>query len=245
MLKEFVEKIASLAAPTLTRELGITYSDRPLSMIVPPGPPCVPLKTLTGLVDLLRAGVDGVRVPPGAGTPGPYCLHVNSHTTVALLKQDSDLYGRRPVLVTVTVDDGAPFVFGTFFDRESFVIALQSRFVQDVDAAEVLRLASSLTAEAVTIAEDDGISQKVTVKQGITLKESKVVKGRVLLRPYRTFREVTQPSSEFVFRVRGGESADVPSCALFEADGGKWKLDAVLAIKTWLEAQQLGIPVVA
>ena len=37
----------------------------------------------------------------------------------------------------------------------------------------------------------------------------------------------------------------VPECALFEADGGAWKLDAVLIIKHWLEEQALGLPVVA
>lgn len=37
----------------------------------------------------------------------------------------------------------------------------------------------------------------------------------------------------------------VPECALFEADGGKWKLDAVLTIKAWLEDQHLNIPVIA
>jgi hypothetical protein len=37
----------------------------------------------------------------------------------------------------------------------------------------------------------------------------------------------------------------VPECALFEADGGKWKLDAVLTMKAWLEEKALGLPVVA
>jgi hypothetical protein len=31
----------------------------------------------------------------------------------------------------------------------------------------------------------------------------------------------------------------VPECALFEADGGTWKLDAVLTIKVWLEDRNL------
>lgn len=55
---------------------------------------------------------------------------------------------------------------------------------------------------------------------------------------------VLQPESEFIFRLRSQAGA-IPECALFEADGGKWKLDAVLAIKAWLEQQQLGLPVVA
>lgn len=70
------------------------------------------------------------------------------------------------------------------------------------------------------------------------------MKGRRTLRPYRTFREVEQPASEFVFRLRS-LNGEVPWCALFEADGGKWKLDAVLKIKAWLEAEELKIPIIA
>lgn len=101
-----------------------------------------------------------------------------------------------------------------------------------------------LTDGTVAQAEDDGVSQRTTVKQGVQLKENVTVKGRVTLRPYRTFREVEQPASEFIFRLRSRDGG-VPECALFEADGGKWKLDAVLTIKAWLETQQLGMPVIA
>jgi len=37
----------------------------------------------------------------------------------------------------------------------------------------------------------------------------------------------------------------IPSCALLEASGGKWKLDAVFAMQAWIEAQNLNIPVIA
>jgi hypothetical protein len=124
------------------------------------------------------------------------------------------------------------------------VIGLQSRFLQQGDVLEVLRLASGLEMSAVMVAEDDGISQRTTTRQGIALKETVTVKGRVRLRPYRTFREVEQPMSEFVFRLRSKEGM-VPECALFEADGGTWKLDAVLTIQAWLEAKNLNIPVIA
>jgi hypothetical protein len=70
------------------------------------------------------------------------------------------------------------------------------------------------------------------------------VQGRVKLSPYRTFREVAWPESEFVFRLRS-RGGGVPECALFEADGGKWKLDEVVTIETWLDAQNLNIPVIA
>lgn len=124
------------------------------------------------------------------------------------------------------------------------MIGLQSQFVQNEDQQGVVKLCSNLEVSTVAMAEDDGISQRTTVKQGVTLKETVTVKGRVSLRPYRTFREIEQPASEFIFRLKSKDGA-VPDCALFEADGGKWKLDAVLTIKTWLESKNLNMPVMA
>ncbi|MBF9664223.1 hypothetical protein IAI33_11290, partial [Streptococcus pseudopneumoniae] len=78
---------------------------------------------------------------------------------------------------------GEPFRFNQFIPREEFVIGLQSRFVQDETTADLLRLTSSLEASTVALAEDDGISQRTTVKQGVVLKEQVKVKGRWTLRP--------------------------------------------------------------
>lgn len=237
MIKEAIEKLVSLAAPTLTTVHGLPYSDTSLHLLMKPGLATVSLKTLTGLVDVIRAKADEL-------DPANWLIQVCSHADVRLVSRNTDEFGRRSELARAELHDGKPFPFGLFVGREEFVIGLQSRFVQDGDLLNVLRLASNLEAGTVAQAEDDGISQRTTVRQGITLKESVIVKGRVVLRPYRTFREVVQPASEFVFRLRS-PAGDVPECALFEADGGKWMLDAVLTIKQWLDAQALDIPVIA
>lgn len=238
MLKEFVEKILDLGKPESVVVGGLSYSARPLHCVVPPGAySTITLHTLTGLADVINGELD--RLAPSA-----WVLVVDSYQRVQLVERETDLYGRRAVLVKVDLADGEPFRFNQFIPREEFVIGLQSRFVQDVVTGDLLRLTSSLEASTVALAEDDGISQRTTVKQGIALKEQVTVKGRLTLRPYRTFREIDQPSSEFVFRLRS-VNGEVPQCALFEADGGKWKLDAVLGVKAWLEAKDLGVPIVA
>ena len=56
------------------------------------------------------------------------------------------------------------------------------------------------------------------------------VPNPVALVPFRTFIEVEQPESKFVFRVKDG-----PQMGLFEADGGEWRLAAMLRIKEYLE----------
>lgn len=50
----------------------------------------------------------------------------------------------------------------------------------------------------------------------------------IKLAPYRTFIEVEQPEGEFLLRLQKG-----PSAALFEADGGAWKIQARKNIKEY------------
>lgn len=238
MLKEFGDWVLGLAKAETVSIDGLEYSSRPLHIIQQPiGFATIALHTLTGLADSITNKLDLLNL-------SEWMIIVNSHESLSLVETQTDAYGRRESLVNVQLIDGETFPFNRFLGREEFVIGLQSRFVQDATTEELLRLCSSLEASVVAISEDDGISQQTTVKQGVVLKERVVVKGRRVLRPYRTFREVEQPTSEFVFRMKA-QGAEVPQCALFEADGGKWKMDAVLAIKQWLEAKQLRLPIVA
>lgn len=242
MLKEAIEKIVALAAPVITTPImgrtELSYTDRPVTLIQPPELDTVRLSTLSGLVDLIEFRVDALQ-------PDAWMLHVVSYQHVQLKGRLTDVYGRRIVLANVLFDEVRAFPFGRFVDREEFVIGLQSQFLPGGDREEVLRLASTLEAQLVSQSEDDGISQRATVKQGVALKQTTIVKGRVALRPYRTFGEIEQPLSEFVFRLRSEEPGEVPTCALIEADGGVWKHAAVQTIKAWLAAKHLGLPVVA
>lgn len=237
MLKEFIEKIVELSGARVRQIHERPYTDGKLALVVPPRD-YHPLetRTLTGLVQAIKAKIDAV-------DQSEWLIHVKDHTKVELVGRVTDDYGNRPMLVSAALMDGEVFPFGRFLDREEFVIGLLSRFAPDTSLDELIKQASTLTAERVEIAEDDGISQRATVKQGVTLKDKTTVKRRVLLKPYRTFREVAQPASEFVFRLRS-QDGQVPTCALFEADGGAWKIEAATTIKTWLEGQGLNIPVV-
>ncbi|OSA97223.1 hypothetical protein B2H85_16310, partial [Clostridium botulinum] len=54
----------------------------------------------------------------------------------------------------------------------------------------------------------------------------------VALAPYRTFPEVQQPTSKFIFRMQQG-----PKAAIFEADGGAWRNQAMQSIKAYLQEE--------
>ena len=75
-------------------------------------------------------------------------------------------------------------------------------------------------------------NEPATMTVGVAAKADAIVPNPVQLRPYRTFQEVEQPVSQFVFRI--GDRG-TPEFKLVEAEGGIWKTEAVRKIKDYLE----------
>ena len=129
--------------------------------------------------------------------------------------------------------------FDTFIDSEDFAIMVQTNFLEDDNQRVVLQIARNLVEDKSEATADDGISQRVTIKQGIQAVDSAVFKNPAYLRPLRTFTEVQQPCSPFIVRFKEGKQG-----AIFEADGGKWKTVAVQTIGEYLKQQLSGLNVV-
>ena len=235
MITEALKYIACLAAPTFYSEPdGRKYSDRQLTPVRVDPSGALRVHSLTGLLQLIP-------LLPNVGS-GSHFIHISDHQRVAVVARGMDEWGRRHTALEA-IAEPCEFQFGRWLDTEAFIIALQANFLPTPDQVTVLKLASNITAEAVRVSEDDGVSQQVTVKKRNVLKEEADVKSRVLLMPFRTFREAEQPASEFVFRVRDQDGRHV--CALFEADGSHWKLDAALNVQRWLQALSSQLAVVA
>ena len=157
-------------------------------------------------------------------------LHVVSPTKVELFSAlDADRERESLVQVTAELPE---FRFGEFIDHDAFCIALQSIFINNEDRETLTKFAGTVENGTVEQYSDDGISQKATIKTGIASKGDAIVPSPVKLRPYRTFLEVEQPESEFIFRMRNSGAG--VQCALFEADGGAWRNQARKNIYNYL-----------
>lgn len=108
----------------------------------------------------------------------------------------------------------------------------QMYFIDDADRGALLDFASALKIENGAEIEDNGVYQVATVKNGVASLAKGKVPNPVDLRPYRTFNEVEQPASKFVFRI--DKNAQM---ALFEADGKRWAQEAVGNIAAYLKAE--------
>ena len=231
--KDALQYIVSLGEANIKEvqlECGVTekFSDKPLYRLDPyiPRANAIKMRTLTSLVDYIKGNID-IMVPK-------MIIHVESPEKVSMYSA-LDVERKRECLVEV-VARVPEFNFDTFMDNERFCINLQSKFLSDPETDKDLVLKFAGTVENGTIAQygDDGVTQRATVKTGITSKEAAVVPNPVKLRPYRTFMEVEQPTSDFIFRMKEGRNGGV-ECALFEADGGAWMIAATKAIKGYLE----------
>ena len=236
MIKEAIEKIESMASAVVTHVVGTrTYSSKPIHPVLEPSPKALSITTLTGLRDYLKADVDTL-------SPTELIIHVFDYENVALISRLLEPWQTRDTLIAVKCDN-LKFPFGQFMDVENFIIRLQSQFVQDEATATILKIVGNVTDSVVKQFNDDGVTQQATVKAGVSRVENIAVPNPVTLAPFRTFLEIEQPASKFVFRMRSGNEA--PACALFEADGGTWKNTATLRIKEWLADQIKDIAIIA
>jgi hypothetical protein len=228
MIKEALQYIVGLSAPQIEEIGGETWSDKQLHRVdyCPMAEP-IQLSTLESLVDYIKANVDNM----GANIDECMFIHVVSPTKVKMYSC-LDRNRNREYIAEVTANV-PEFGFNRWIDHESFCIALQSKFLPNEDRALLLKFAG--TVESGTIAEygDDGVTQKATVKVGIAKKGEAVIPNPVELVAYRSFVEVEQPVSQYIFRMQDRNGIQ---CALYEADGGAWKIEAMHRIKEYLES---------
>lgn len=228
MIKAAIEKILSLAPPNISEINDSTYSDKSLHRIdVEERAAAISMNTLTSLVDYIK-GVNEFK-------DILYIIQVVSPTEVRLISTlDEDR--KRETLVEVTAEI-PEFRFGRFIENEEFIINVQSKFLdsdsEKNDKPIILQFAGNVKAGTVAEYGDSGVGQKATIKKGVASMQEVEVPSPCYLMPYRTFTEVGQPMSSFIFRVKDDKNFGV-EFALFEADGGAWKNEAKTNIKNFL-----------
>lgn len=240
MLEKAINRIVELAKPNIVKHGNDEYSDKKLyrihnDLLAAP----LELSTLSSLIEYIKRSNENQN-------GNEYIVHVVSPTRVDLIST-LNMDRERETLVTVRAE--VPRInFDNWMENEKMLIAVQSQFVDDpeTDRAAVLKFAGTVTSGSIKEYGDDGVTQKATVKHGVTSKVEGIVPSPCRLRPYRTFIEVEQPASEFIFRMREG-SSDTVLCALFEADGGMWKNEARRNIREYLEKEleDTAIPVIS
>lgn len=221
MIEKALKYLHSLGNVEIIKHNGFEYASRQLTRLSEDVPEVFSTKTLASLVELIKKEhshnalndlIVHVESP----------IKVNVHTTLRGHLDRFDLYSATAELPRITLDN--------YLDLESMNILLKSAFVQNGTRDELIKVLSQVVEDAIKTSADDGMAQEVTVKTGIRTLAKMEMPTIVKLAPYRAFIEVEQPEGEFLLRLRKG-----PEAALFEADGGAWKMAARKNIKGYFE----------
>lgn len=222
MIKTALQYLVSLKDNKIYTINGDTYSDRELTRIPPhvAHPRQIGVTGLDSIVKLVRNELD-------VFDNLPLFIRVDGARKVSVFSTyDGDM--DRDSLYEATCD--VPDFRGGYREYEEAIIELRSKFAPGEGVDYLLDLLSRISKENGVTTHDNGVSQEVEARQGISLKQMVQVKPRVALRPYRTFLEVAQPESEFILRL--DKNGNV---GLFEADGGMWKLQAKAFVSAYFE----------
>lgn len=194
-----------------------------------PAAKAIQVSTLGALRDYLKTNRDELNLVK-------LIAHVETPNRVTVASVLREPARDREVYIMATAQDMTEGFVGKFHSSEDFNVGLQVRFVDVDQRAELLQMASHVRTEQSADAIDNGVSQTLEARTGAVLKSHVQLPNPVTLSPFRTFRDILQPSSPFVLRAKA-EQGDLPQLALFEADGGTWKLTAIARIKDWLETE--------
>lgn len=225
-LRDAIDRIVELATPfTLETRGGHQFCSANLREVKPEisFPDRYSVDTLEALVKLIRTeGIDQ--------SPRLY-VRVNSARRVMVdstyTGRDYAVYSRLPLYEAFS--DVPSISVNQSISQEKAIVELQSLYAVTEDRDYLLALLSHIDVNQGVSTVDNGISQEVSVRTGAVLKEQQTVQPIVHLQPYRTFLEVEQPASDFLLRL---DKEGRP--ALYEADGGAWKLEAKRNIAAYL-----------
>ena len=222
MLKDFVNRIVALAAPTTVEVDGSVYSNQELIYIQDkkPMPSCIDLTGLDSICKMVRNEAEHVGLQ--------IFIQVKDYKSVSVftsLDADED----RLYLYKCNADTPA-VTTGRFMAYENAVIELRSLYIPNEGTEYLLQLLSSISNESKVTSTDNGVTQQVEARSGIALNSMVKIKPRVTLQPFRTFIEVEQPASEFLLRIN--ERGEI---GFFPADGGVWKLEATRNVAAYFE----------
>lgn len=229
MLKEFVEKLLELKRPETIKVGEKEYSTIDITPVKEPQ--CEPIKVYN-----LDSIIKYLQKCPDKTIYKAKIINILNPLEVVV---ESPLFGnfkQREKYIIADYSDLIPNInLGRYMGIEEFIVMLKSKFIMTEDLESVIKVVGNITDENVTNYNDDGVTQKVTTKTGIARVGEVALPPKIKLQPFRTSVEVEQPASEFLLRAKKGyEGIEL---ALFEADGGAWKKDAIKNIADYLALQ--------
>lgn len=235
MLKELAEKIEELVEekvkPEIVEHEGVDYikSSHGFEQLRKPRTNKIEVNCLDGLVKIIKNLIYDANIEEIYGIHKPFIINLDFNcievmSALNLDKSRNYLAEANPMIPQLNI--------GYDMTVEEMIILLSTSFVQTENTQKFIESLSSLRIVEEVEFNDDGIGQTVTAKKGASMNQKYQIQPIVKLQPIRTYAEIEQVESKFLFRV----NKDGTVC-LREADGGQWKYDTQKRIVAYLEGQ--------
>lgn len=230
MIKEALEWLVSLSAhETVVDQYGkkLIITDKSIHAPELDYPNQLLFSSLRGMVEYLKNSTDNIDVEK-------FMIHVASIEHVYCFSRlDSQKRREEIAIAQPIVNKTSPLSWMGF---EEAKIKLATYFDKTDDRDNIIDIMSSIVDETIQTIEDDGLSQEVNIRKGITTKTKKVVPKYIKLAPFRTFSEIKQPENDYLVRLKKDEKDKEIKIGLFEVENNRWKIDAIEVIKTYMRS---------
>lgn len=230
LTKEAIEKIESLIRKENKVEYvdGNAYSDFNLQRIYSDTrPKAFTFSTLDGIADYIHNNLDGV-------AEDGCIIIIDSVDKVSIWSPVKGESNQRNLIAEAVLENVKEYPFDRYIEQEKFIIGVSSLFEETDSKDEILAAASTMQILDEKSGTDEGGTTKLGASHGVICGVDKP-KTVQFLKPFRTFREVDQPISAFIFRYKAENGR--PALSLIEADGGAWKIQAKKSIKEYLSSK--------
>jgi hypothetical protein len=234
--KEAIEQIQQSTAKSEVITIGdfqylMTPNHTQAKLITPPVPHPLQISTLDGITEFLKHHQPDSRI-----------VHIENYRSVSVISDIHPVYQTRCLYLNAEAPKNE-FKYNLYMHMEEFIIGVMADFEPTNSCKQLLTFVGKIKSEDVYQSEDDGASQRVTVKSGITTVSTATVPNPVTLCPYLTFSEIDQPALTFIFRIRKG--SDGMQCALFKGGSSHWQTETCAQIRRYLFSKVEGVRVIS
>lgn len=179
----------------------------------------IKLNSLLGMIEFINSQFDKEEI-------SNLILLIDDHENVMLISKPNRNKVREVFARCELPNQFKSFEFGRYMQVNDFIIKMYSLFAFSEDHQSVIEKASKVKLTIDSEVSDDGSStSRKSSSKVVSDSQSHIFK----LAPYRTFREIRQVESLFIFRTDNNLNL-----ALFEADGGSWIIETKQRIRDFI-----------
>jgi hypothetical protein len=198
MIKEALEYLVKLDRPVVEDINGLTWSNRELIRVAPASPEPIVTTTLRGLVDYIVSVSETQHMDEESNL----IVHIASSRQVRLMSS-LQVELDRWTLVRAECVSSNRWRWGEYMSQENFIVSAKQSFAWDEQLQRVLQVVSSLVEDNQTESIDNGTTQRVYMKHGVTVSQDPLPEFfRLALANW--WPDLPAPATECFLRVQKG-----------------------------------------